>query len=182
MIILLTYLLWHAADDSPSVSPVICRLMLLSIQLCNLLGKFTKNTCSPSSLSQPIFLGNQNSHWSCVSLSPSTDSMIRVGGDYQAQIPEFKPGKLAEERGRGMNREWEEIRAEKETWRSGVMWRTLKWRKEGNTDDERNEGQMTCYCGDPGKWREGKKMMFVSLQMFNPPCYIRNHSFSLLIL
>lgn len=24
----------------------------------------------------------------------SADSMIRVGGDYQAQIPEFKPGKL----------------------------------------------------------------------------------------
>lgn len=29
-----------------------------------------------------------------LSLGPSTDSMIRVGGDYQAQIPEFKPGKL----------------------------------------------------------------------------------------
>ena len=27
-------------------------------------------------------------------LSFTTDSMIRVGGDYQAQIPEFKPGKL----------------------------------------------------------------------------------------
>lgn len=29
-----------------------------------------------------------------LSLGPFTDSMIRVGGDYQAQIPEFKPGKL----------------------------------------------------------------------------------------
>ena len=26
-----------------------------------------------------------------------TDSMIRVGGDYQAQIPEFKPGKPGDE-------------------------------------------------------------------------------------
>lgn len=40
-----------------------------------------------------------------LSLGPSTDSMIRVGGDYQAQIPEFKPGKLRGERraGRGRN-------------------------------------------------------------------------------
>lgn len=29
-----------------------------------------------------------------LSPGPSTDSMIRVGGDYQAQIPEFKPGKM----------------------------------------------------------------------------------------
>ncbi len=28
--------------------------------------------------------------------SCETDSMIRVGGDYQAQIPEFKPGKGGE--------------------------------------------------------------------------------------
>lgn len=31
-------------------------------------------------------------------LLPSADSMIRVGGDYQAQIPEFKPGKQRRER------------------------------------------------------------------------------------
>lgn len=30
------------------------------------------------------------------SCSIETDSMIRVGGDYQAQIPEFKPGKEGE--------------------------------------------------------------------------------------
>lgn len=45
---------------------------------------------------------------------PFTDSMIRVGGDYQAQIPEFKPGKLGDrkawEKGRWVevgNQGWE---------------------------------------------------------------------------
>lgn len=35
----------------------------------------------------------------CVHLvSLPIDSMIRVGGDYQAQIPEFKPGKFGEKK------------------------------------------------------------------------------------
>lgn len=38
----------------------------------------------------------------CLCLGPSTDSMIRVGGDYQAQIPEFKPGTLRGGRGGGV--------------------------------------------------------------------------------
>lgn len=47
--------------------------------------------------------------------------MIRVGGDYQAQIPEFKPGKLRERKA-GRKREMTgRMRRE--------MWRTLKLKK-----------------------------------------------------
>ncbi len=72
------------------------RLVYLALQL---LGKFT-GMLGPVlfiSTALSILLGNKNLIIVlCVSLSPSTDSMIRVGGDYQAQIPEFKPGKLGE--------------------------------------------------------------------------------------
>lgn len=97
MIITLRYLLCHAIDDSPSVSPVIGLLMIQSIQLCNFLEDsweyLPRYSCSLQLY--PSFW-EIKTHIRLVSVSLSTDSMIRVGGDYQAQIPEFKPGKLGE--------------------------------------------------------------------------------------
>lgn len=69
---------------------------------------------SPPLLSYPSF-------WEVIThvclLSLSIDSMIRVGGDYQAQIPEFKPGKLGGREGgmRERQDDREEIKPEKET-------------------------------------------------------------------
>ena len=86
---------YHVVDDSPVICFLWSRLSS-SATFWEIYG----NTCPPSSsisAALPILLGNRKSYSSCVCLSLSTDSMIRVGGDYQAQIPEFKPGKLREE-------------------------------------------------------------------------------------
>lgn len=65
--------------------------------------------------------------------------MIRVGGDYQAQIPEFKPGKLGERVAR----------------------------EKGSADDERNEGQMTRASVEIQENREKGRNVCVSfLQLY----------------
>lgn len=87
------------ATDNVFCNPVHPALQLLNI---------SKNTCSSPfvsvQLNQTICKTQTHFDLVCLSPSPSTDSMIRVGGDYQAQIPEFKPGKLREGKTRHVRR------------------------------------------------------------------------------
>lgn len=62
---------------------------------------FSLSACPPPSTSAiPFFLGHCGILFEPLVSFLSTDSMIRVGGDYQAQIPEVKPGMKEGEGGR----------------------------------------------------------------------------------
>ncbi len=69
--------------------------------------------------------------------------MIRVGGDYQAQIPEFKPGECGErnawEKGRWTGRGRKSAETESSEEKGGETGK----RKEESVENERDDGHMT---------------------------------------
>lgn len=80
--------------------------------------------------------------------SPFADSMIRVGGDYQAQIPEFRPGELGKREIRGGC-------GDRDTWKT-MQWRTRDCRdcKKYNWNDPRSGREENCGCIASGAQRK----------------------------